>query len=620
MFRLFSFFCCLFLQFAAFSQSVGGPGSPNRILLDSMYAPFFHGVASGDPLQDKIILWTRLTTPLTEDTVFWEIAKDTLFQQDLQTGTAFTSIERDHTVKVDVGGLQPATWYYYRFRNKTRFSVMGRTRTAPTGALANARFAVLACSNYQDGFFNAYRDIANKNDVDAIIHLGDYIYEYGIDDFSPGVDTARLHEPENEILSLGEYRIRHSHYKLDPDLRAVHRQFPFICVWDDHETANDSWKGGAGNHTPGSEGDWEIRKNAGRKAYFEWMPVRESNPGNADTIRRELHWGNLADLILLDTRLEGREEQLGTSGPQVSDTSRTLLGQAQRDWLKARLSASTARWKLIGNQVMISPLRLFGNPLNQDQWDGYPAERNKILSFISTNNISNTVFLTGDIHTSWANDVPLDIANYNSSTGQGSVASEFVCTSVTSSSFINFSVPVALIRTFNPNVKYADLSKKGYLLLDLNNSRVQGDWKYMSTIQNRNFTVTTGASWQTLHQSNKLSQATSALNPRGNLPALAPEFLFVPTNSRPKVSMPLALAVHFNPQFRTLSLQGYRHGNEAVWIQASNPDGKILFSHKLEPAQTGLWEADFRLFPPSGNFLIVSVSNGHQKETRKIAW
>ena len=609
-----------FLHFSSFAQNSEGPGNPDRILLDSIYAPFFHGVASGDPLPDKIILWTRLTTTESVDTVYWEIAKDTLFAQELQMGTVLARSERDHTVKVDVGGLTQGTWYYYRFRHKNKYSIMGRTRTAPTGQLTNARFAVLACSNFQDGFFNAYRDIATKNDVDAIIHLGDYIYEYGITDFSPGIDSTRLHVPENEILSLGEYRIRHSHYKLDSDLRDVHRQFPFICIWDDHETANDSWKGGAANHTTATEGDWELRKNAGRKAYFEWMPVRERYSGNSDTIRRELQWGNLANLILLDTRLEGRQEQIGTSGPLVTDTNRTLLGAEQREWFKNKLSSSSARWKLIGNQVMISPLRLLGNPLNQDQWDGYPAERKKILTHISSNNISNVVFLTGDIHTSWANDVPLDISTYNSSTGQGSVASEFVCTSVTSSSFINFSVPVGLIKTFNPNVKYADLSKKGYLLLDVNTSRVQGDWQYMSSIQSRTFTTQTGASWRTTHLANKLSQAPSSLTPRGNLPSLAPEFLSLQTFIKPKSSLPLALGIHYNPTFNTLSVQGYRNGKNALWIQASSLDGKILFHHKLEPNQQGIWEADFLLMKPSGNFLVVSITDGTSSETRKLHW
>jgi alkaline phosphatase D len=620
MHRLYFCLSFLFIHLSILAQTEEGPESPDRILLDSTYAPFYHGVASGDPLPDKVIIWTRLTSTSNQDTVYWEMAKDTLFLQSQQSGMALASSERDHTVKVDVGGLQAGTWYYYRFRNKQKFSVMGRTRTAPVGAVSNARFSVLACSNFQDGFFNAYRDIARKNDVDAVIHLGDYIYEYGINDFSPGIDSSRLHEPQNEILSLGEYRIRHSQYKLDPDLRSVHRQYPFICVWDDHETANDSWMGGAQNHTPASEGNWETRKNAGRKAYFEWMPIRETVSGSPDTIRRELKWGNLADLILLDTRLEGREEQLGTSGSQVTDTNRTLLGSAQREWFKNRLSTSSARWKLIGNQVMISPLRIFGSPVNQDQWDGYPAERKKILNHITNNNISNTVFLTGDIHTSWANDVPLDILTYNATTGQGSVASEFVCSSVTSSSFLTFSVPIGLIKTFNPNVKYADLTKKGYLLLDLNTSRVQGDWNYMSTIQSRNFTSQTGASWRSLHLANKLSQAPSALTPRGNLPSLAPEFLLNTTSTKKRTVLPLGLGIHYNPEFGTLSVQLYQKAGQSLWIRASTIDGKILLEHKVDARQSGLWEGDFRLAPPSGRLMMVSISDGKQIETRKLRW
>src|ERR1043165_3738907 len=249
--------------------------SPSRSTLDGTLAPFYHGVASGDPFSDRVIIWTRITSTNNSESIDWQIATDTTFGTIINSGTVTTDASKDYTVKVDVTGLQENTWYYYRFKNNGTYSIIGRTRTMPTGNVADLRFAVVACSNYQSGYFNASRDIANKNDVDAVIHLGDYYYEYGPDDFDPGIDSSRIQEPFKEVWTLSEYRLRHSFYKLDPDLRVVHQQYPFITVWDDHETANDSWKGGAENHTDSVEGYWHDREEDSHQAYFEWMPIRD---------------------------------------------------------------------------------------------------------------------------------------------------------------------------------------------------------------------------------------------------------------------------------------------------------------------------------------------------------
>lgn len=596
-----------------FAQINAGPGGPGRIFLDSALAPFYHGVASGDPLPSAVVLWTRLTIPNpASDSVYWEVATDTLFTNRVQSGVAPALESRDYTVKVDVRNLQPGTWYYYRFRHQNRFSIMGRTRTAPApGNQTPARFAVASCSNYQDGFFNAYRDMVNSNEVDAVIHLGDYLYEYGINDFSPGVDSSRLHQPPIEVLSLGEYRARHSHYKLDPDLRDVHRQYPFIAVWDDHETANDAWTGGAQNHTEATEGPWENRKNAGRQAYYDWMPVRDLASGQTDTIRRQFQWGGLISLIMLDTRLEGRERQIGTSGAAVNDTNRTLLGPPQLAWFQSNLQNTNARWKLIGNQVMISPLRIFGSAVNQDQWDGYPVERSKILRFLQNNSINNVVFLTGDIHTSWANDVPLNIATYNGTTGQGSVASEFVCTSVTSTSFLTFPVPLALIRSFNPNVKYADLTRRGYITLNVALNETQADWVHMSTVENRNFTRSISSSWRTQHLANRLTQANAPIPPRTGMPPLAPAFVSPVLGTQKSVSQSaVALQAHYNSDFRTLTLQVFRKAGRPLEAWVGGLDGKAWFTHTFAPTPEGVWETDIRLPQPAQGIMVVKLSDG----------
>lgn len=586
--------------------------SASRSTVDGALAPFYHGVASGDPLTDRVILWTRITTQNATETVGWQIATDTTFNTILNSGTVTTDSSIDYTVKVDATGLQPNTWYYYRFSNNGNYSIIGRTRTMPSGNVSNLRFAVLACSNYQSGYFNAYRDIINKNDVDAVIHLGDYYYEYGPDDFDPGVDSSRLQEPFHEVIDLYDYRLRHSFYKLDPDLRTIHQQFPFITVWDDHETANDSYTAGAENHTEGTEGYWVNRKEDSRKAYFEWMPIRNTH-NSVDTIHRTLPMGNLADLIMIDSRLEGRQQQIGTTGAAATDTNRTMLGAEQLAWFKTQLSTSTAKWKLIGNQVMMAPLKVFGIYLNQDQWDGYQAERAKILRHIQSNNIDNVVVLTGDIHTSWANDIPKADVSYSSGTDAACV--EFVCTSVTSGSFITFPVPASVITTLVPHIKYAELSKRGYLLFDVTEQKVQGDWIYMSTVTSKNFTSNTAASWCNLDGDNHLTQCNTALTPRNTNPPIAPIISSVNNTAADNMVM---LLCYPNPYINEVSIQYYLHRAASVTIQLTDLNGKVAFSQNTSYNEPGLYntQADFSNLA-TGNY-ILSVVTGNQVYSKKL--
>lgn len=584
----------------------------SRSDVDNALAPFYHGVASGDPLSDRVIIWTRITSGNATEVVNWQIATDLNFTNVVNSGAFTTDASRDYTVKVDVTGLQPNTWYYYRFSNNGIYSIIGRTRTMPVGTISNMRFAVVACSNYQSGYFNAYKDIVNKNDVDAVIHLGDYIYEYGPDDFDPGIDSSRLSDPPKELTTLEDYRIRHSVYRLDPDLRATHQQYPFIAVWDDHETANDSWSGGAENHTDGLEGNWEDRKNFGRQAYFEWMPIRD-NYNSIDTIHRTINIGNLADLIMIDTRLEGREEQIGTTGA-ATDTNRTMLGKAQLEWLKQQLSSSTAQWKIIGNQVMFAPLVLLGNALNPDQWDGYPAERTKILRHLSDNNIDNVVVLTGDIHTSWANDVPHPDSTYSSSTGKGSAAVEFVCTSITSGSFITFQVPGSLIPTLIPHVKYAELSKRGYLLLDINAQRVQGDWIYMSTITSKTFTSNTAASWCDTDGANRLTQCSGPLTPRGNLPPQSP----IISSVNDIMVNPVVLGCYPNPFTDEVKLQYFVPAKGNVLVQLTDVNGKIVYTQTEKREGEGLYNTAVKTTALASGTYLLSVTHNGKTQARQL--
>lgn len=479
-------------------------------------APFYHGVASGDPLADRVIIWTRYTPDSLQSgqqIVEWKIAEDTLFNTGLQSGVVITDETMDYTVKVDPTGLSPNTTYYYQFKANNQVSVIGRTRTATSGDCDSLRFAVVSCANYEAGYFNVFRNLKERNDFDAVVCLGDYIYEYESGGYVPNASVNRQWMPANEIVTLLDYRARYSTYRLDDELRDLHQQFPFIVVWDDHESANDSWMNGAENHQA-NEGSFATRKQAAKQAFFEWLPIRVTGISDNYQIFREIKYGDLVDLIMLDTRLHGRDEQAGTSGATVTAPGRQLLGTDQFTWLGNRLSNSTSRWKLLGQQVMMAPLTIFGAALNGDQWDGYPAERQRVYNHILTNNISDVVVLTGDIHSSWGNDLPG--SNYNGSTGAGSVGVEFVAPSVTSPG-INIPGGASAIMAANSHIKYADLSRHGYVMLDINKERVQSDWYYVNTIDSPSGDFTYGTSLKSAHLTRHLVDANSASIPRNGI-------------------------------------------------------------------------------------------------------
>ena len=335
-------------------------------------ADFLHGVASGDPLQDRVILWTRLT-PVDLNArlrVTWEIATDDQFKQNLKTGTVQTTKTDDFTVKVDATGLQAATTYYYRFRFGSKVSPVGQTKTLPI-TTNKVSFAVCSCSNYPAGYFYVYREMAKQN-VDVVIHLGDYIYEYGADGYATE-DAAKLgrtlpSDNNKEIIKLDDYRKRYALYRQDKDLQAVHQRHPFIVIWDDHELANDTWREGAENHQS-NEGPFLERKLAALQAYFEWMPIRPVSNTDHLNIYRQFDFGSLVQLTMLDTRIIARDKQLEykdyitSSGldaqkfqADLTDPKRTLMGYTQRDWLVDKLKQSTATWNVIGQQVLMSKM------------------------------------------------------------------------------------------------------------------------------------------------------------------------------------------------------------------------------------------------------------------------
>ena len=568
--------------------------------------PFYHGVASGDPLANSVILWTRVTPdnfiPGDSIEVAWRICTDTAMTQVVNSGTLYTDETKDFTVKVDASGLSPYTCYYYDFAAFDTYSVRGRTRTAPAGDADSVRFAVVSCSNYEHGYFNSYRLIHNRNDVDVILHLGDYIYEYEQGGYSSNI-SGRDHQPTTEIIQLDDYRTRYSHYRLDDDLRDLHQQFPFITIWDDHESANDSYKDGAENHSPGSEGSWVNRKANAKQAYFEWMPVRD-NSQSAQRLYRAFSFGNLIKLCMLDTRLEGRSEQVSATSSDVNSSSRTILGVTQYDWLIDQLDTSSAKWNILGQQVMMAPLEMAGLPLNADQWDGYAFERNKLFNDILIKGIENIVVLTGDIHTSWANDLP--ISGYDPNTGANSIGTEFVVTSVTSPGFpISFGTSV--IQAANDHMKWIDLTKHGYLILDVNKTRVQGEWYFVDDVTVPSTNESLGNAFYVGDNDNHLTQS-AVVSQRESLPCtMAPELPIPTVVSLEEQQGHTIIGLYPNPAQSEVLLQLHVAESMEGQLELLNMEGKVITKINVL-LQNGLNYARFDLTWLSAGMYLVRVN------------
>jgi alkaline phosphatase D len=351
---------------------------------------FDHGVASGDPLEDSVVIWTRVTPGESQSVmVIWQVATDADFKNLVNEDFAEVDGERDFTVKVDVQGLESNRVYYYRFKAGSVDSPVGRTKTLPSRSVDQVSLAVLSCSNYPAGYFNVYRELANTEGLDAIVHLGDYIYEYGRTDEKgdpayASEDAATLGrevEPANELLSLSDYRARYAQYRSDPDLQAVHARHPFIVVWDDHEIANDAYVAGAENHDETTEGSFSERKQSAIQAFFEWLPLRPLTADAEGRIYRRFEFGNLVNLMMLDTRIIGRDLQLdyadyidATTGEfdtesftiDMSSSNRTLLGASQLAWLTDNMNQSTATWQVLGQQVLMMKMQLPAVTLTPD--------------------------------------------------------------------------------------------------------------------------------------------------------------------------------------------------------------------------------------------------------------
>lgn len=511
---------------------------------------FLHGVASGDPLSDRIVLWTRVTPPAghkADIPVQWEVATDAAFGTIVAKGQASATEAKDFTVKVDATGLQPATAYHFRFSAYAARSATARTRTLPTGSVAQVKLAVFSCANYPAGYFNAYADAARRNDLDATVHLGDYLYEYPRGGYASAnaERLGRLSLPASEIVTLTDYRTRHAQYKSDTDLQALHAAAPMIAVWDDHEIANDTWAAGAENHQSATEGSFAARKAAALQAYHEWMPTRNAQP---DLIYRSFNFGNLVALHMLDTRVIAREEPADytrfftSSGfdsagfaAAVGAPTRQLLGATQTQWLQQQMVASTATWQVLGQQVLMGRMNIPAPilietiqpgagvtvsqyaalvakaqtapatltpaekvilaqpsiPYNLDAWDGYQAARETVLGIARSLN-KNLVVLSGDTHNAWANELADMEGN--------AVGVEFATSSVSSPGFEEYlpkenpaMLAGALQQLISP-LKYCDTSRRGYMVVTATATECRADWVYVSTITSRSYTASTDKS------------------------------------------------------------------------------------------------------------------------------
>lgn len=454
---------------------------------------FKHGVASGDPLQDRVIIWTRVSpNGESDDIVHWAVAQDQLFQQVLQTGKCFISPDQDFTVKVDVKELQPGTKYFYRFRYKDEFSIIGATQTLPL-ALNEGSFniAVMSCNRWEHGYFNAFRFLAQKEEVDMVLHLGDYIYEYGAN----GVDDSigRIPDPQHELVTLEDYRRRYAQYHTDPDLQLLHASKPFYMVWDDHEFANDSYVDGAQNHQPAKEGKWSERKKVAMQAYFEWLPIRATFPQD---LQRKITIGKELDIFLLDQRMSGRTKQLSVDDSDFNNEVRTILGQDQYSLLVNNLKNSKARWKLIANQVIISGYKPAPDelPTYKDKWLGYPHERNNLINFLQDKKIQNTIFLTGDHHRSFvlALHAEKELMNYTKSYSERPLAWELLTPSINSQNDDKLSAEEIREKEkaiysdkLNPHLVYADIKNHGYYIAKVNKEKFQAEYFFVNNLHSR---------------------------------------------------------------------------------------------------------------------------------------
>ena len=502
---------------------------------------FRHGVASGDPAPDSVVLWTRVSGFSDSQVVHWQLASDADMLRIVARGETVTGPARDHTVKVVPQGLFPGRTYYYRFQAGGEFSPIGRTRTLPVGPVERLVLAAVSCSNYPFGHFNGYQAIAEDPDIDLVVHLGDYIYEYGEDGYGgeSGRRLGRVHEPRHETVSLDDYRVRHAQYKAEPGSLAMHAMHPLIHTWDDHESTNNPWHGGAQNHQP-DEGLWHARRQRSLRAYYEWMPVRDPQPGQPPEQRwAHFRFGDLASLYTLESRHTARSEQIDLAefsdrlkNPAsarafyeevVGAPGRRMLSREMEDFLGQELRESVGagrRWRVLANQTILANvvmpdvddpvfraqrsalseryqtlhdnLTAMGRlelPGNMDAWDGYPAARERLYWIAESAGARDLLVLTGDTHVFWQNQL-FSAAGLRMGVELGTSA-------ITSPRGFHELGDTAmhrydeLVAGRNDGVVWADGRQRGFVRLSLTPERAVADYVVVSTIESPEYSLRT---------------------------------------------------------------------------------------------------------------------------------
>lgn len=587
--RPFYLFCCLLFSFTLQAQV---PDSlPPRMYADSAHAPFLLGVASADPLTDAVLIWTHITPDSATSpalTVNYEVADDTTFTNILTTGTAVADTSTDWTLTTDVTGLNPDTYYYYRFSYQGHYSRWGRTRTAPTGNVDSLRFAVISCSSIYSGYFNSYANIAKQPNLNAVIHMGDYIYNFVDADEQVRVPHPYPVDPSTKQ----EWQQRHAYYLLDPDLRDARAMHPFIVMWDNHDSELD------------------LNKPGSFDAFRQWVPIRKDTIGYV--IYRQLQYGNLADLTMIDISLFRDRDSIAPG-----ETS--ILGLPQYHWLTQTLLNSTGHWHLVGSSKMVATwsaqgldafLPTAGPVFTTTTWDGYFAARENLMGFIEDNDIDNVMFLTGDMHMSFAMDIPrkADNSTYDATTGAGSVAVEFMPTSVSRGNLDEAGVSpslapvvVAISKGANPHHQYMDPIDHGYGILVLRADSAEAQYWYNPILQQ-----------STQHTLGKTMIEYSGVNhwkrdgdrAPGDTTGIAG--LYTPHN--------LVSDVRPNPnRGDAMELNITAPQNETAIIRVLNLQGRLVRDYGISDLNAGNNNLQFNTANlPAGNYFIYVEIGGYQ--------
>lgn len=502
-------------------------------------AAFFHGVASGDPDTSSVVIWTRISNAERQTEVTWQVATDSGFQSIVAHGRYRTDASRDYTVKIVVDTLNPGKDYFYRFDVDGTLSPVGRTKTLPTGHVDRLVMAVVTCSNFSFGYFNAYEVIANDSSIDLVMHLGDYIYEHGTDGY--GGDTGRRlgrdHQPAHEALTLADYRQRHAQYKMDSGSKVMHARHPLVVIWDDHESANNPWMGGAANHQAG-EGDWEERRAQSLQAFYEWLPIREPQPdGSREEYWRHYKFGDLVSLITLESRHTGRSKQIDMADyidgiENEADRQEFLsnvIGAPERDLLSAKMKQfladelaesvrSNRRWRIIGNQSVMARrtapnldnaffkalrgelddkgrkeldemtlLGRIGLPVDLDSWNGYPEAREGFYQISKNAGAHDLLVLAGDSHSYWQNALyDADGQSMGLELGSTGISSPRSLLDLGLEGLAHFD---KLNAANNPEVIWTEGRYRGFIRLEIDHDGAQADYVTVSTVESQDYTT-----------------------------------------------------------------------------------------------------------------------------------